>query len=165
MGITFNANEVFEMAEQIERNAEKFYKQASQNAAGKEIKQMLLGLADMEHDHLEIFQEMRKELSGREKGSTVFDPDNEATMYLQSMADMRSYEGRISPTQELTGKESTGQIINIAINSEKESVVFYSGIRQSVSEKAGKDKIEKIIAEELKHLRVLLDERRKIKQS
>jgi len=162
MGITFNADEVFEMAEQIERNAEKFYRQASGHAAGKNIKKTLLSLADMEHKHIETFQEMRKELSGREKGSTVFDPDNEATMYLQSMADMRSYEGRISPTQQLTGNESTEQILNIAINSEKESVVFYSGIRNSVSAKAGKDKVEKIIAEELNHLRVLLDERQKL---
>ena len=33
MGITFNANEVFEMAEEIERNGAKFYRQAAEKAS------------------------------------------------------------------------------------------------------------------------------------
>jgi len=156
MGITFNADEIFEMAEEIERNGARFYRQAAENSSDKQTKQMLLALAAMEDDHLDTFEKMRKELSGQEKGWTTFDPDNQSALYLQTMADARGYEGKITPEKELTGKETPKEIIEIAVNSENESVVFYLGLKELVPAKAGRDKIEKIIMEEINHITVLL---------
>jgi rubrerythrin len=45
MSYGFNAEEIFMMAEQIERNGAKFYREAAQNVSGPEPKQILLGLA------------------------------------------------------------------------------------------------------------------------
>ena len=101
---------------------------------------------------------MRKELSGWEKEELLFDPDNQSAKYLQAMGDARGYEGKIAPTQELTGNETTKEIFEIALNSEKESVLFYLGLKGLVSERAGKDKVEAIILEELNHITVLLNE-------
>ena len=156
MGITFNANEIFEMAEEIERNGAKFYRQAAENTPDKETKQMLLDMAVMEDGHLKTFEEMRKQLSGQEKGWTVFDPDNQSVMYLQAMADARGYEGKIAPTKELTGNESPKEILEIALNSEKESVFLYFGFKELVPPKAGRDKVVAIIKEELSHITTLL---------
>ncbi len=156
MGITFNANEIFEMAEEIERNGAKFYRRASANSPDEETKQMLLDMATMEDGHLKTFQEMREELSGREKEAMVFDPDNLSVLYLQAMADARGYEGKITPAKELTGSETPKEIIEIALNSEKESVVFYFGLKGLVPVKAGRDKVEAIIVEELGHITTLL---------
>jgi rubrerythrin len=156
MGITFNANEIFEMAEEIERNGAKFYRRAAANSPDKETKQMLLDMATMEDGHLKTFQEMREELSGREKEPMVFDPDNQSVLYLQAMTDARGYEGKITPTKELTGSETPKEIIEIALNSEKESVVFYFGLKGLVPVKAGRDKVEAIIIEELAHITTLL---------
>ena len=155
MAISFNADEIFEMAEQIERNGTMFYRKAAENASDKQTKKMLLDMAVMEAEHLEIFQRMRKELSGREKETMVFDPENEATMYLQVMADSRGSEGKKSPTQELAGSETIKEILQIAVNAEKDSVVFYTSLKGCVSERAGKDKIENIIKQELGHLTTL----------
>ena len=160
MPITFNANEIFEMAEEIERNGAKFYRQAAQNTSDKQTKQMLLDMADMEDGHLATFQEMREQLSGQEKSWTVFDPDNQSVLYLQAMADTRGYEGKITPTKELTGSETPKEILETALNSEKESVVFYFGLRSLVPVKAGKDKVEAIINEELGHITILLKQLR-----
>lgn len=156
MGITFNANEIFEMAEEIERNGVKFYRRASANSPDEETKQMLLDMAVMEDEHLKTFQQMREELSGREKEAMVFDPDNLSALYLQAMADARGYEGKITPAKELTGSETPKEIIEIALNSEKESVVFYFGLKGLVPVKAGRDKVEAIIVEELGHITTLL---------
>ena len=128
MGITFNANEIFEMAEEMERNGAKFYRKAAENASDKETKQMLLDMADMEDGHLKTFEKMREQLSGQEKGWTVFDPDNQSVLYLQAMADARGYEGKITPMKELTGSETPREILETALNSEKESVFFYFGV-------------------------------------
>jgi len=156
MGITFNADEIFEMAEEFERNGAKFYRRAAANSPDKETKQMLLDMATMEDGHLKTFQEMREELSGREKEPMVFDPDNLSALYLQAMADARGYEGKITPAKELTGDETPKEIIEIALNSEKESVVFYFGLKGLVPVKAGRDKVEAIIIEELDHITTLL---------
>jgi rubrerythrin len=157
MAIKFNANEILEMAGEIERNAARFYRQAADNSSDNQTKQMLLDLADMEDGHLKTFAEMREQLKGEEAGWTVFDPDNLSVMYLQAMADARGYEGRITPTKELTGTETPKEILEIALNSEKESVFFYFGLKGLVPARAGGDKIEAIIKEELSHITTLLN--------
>jgi rubrerythrin len=163
MGITFTADEIFEMAEQIERNGAEYYREAAQNASDKDIKQMLLSMAAMEDGHLETFQQMRKELSGREKEPIVFDPDNQGAMYLQAMADARGMEGRMSPTKKLTGNESTKEVLDIAVNSEKDSVVFYLNLKDLVPVRAGREKVEQVIMEELSHITSLLKKLKTLK--
>ena len=163
MGITFNAEEIFEMVEEIERNGAKFYRRAAANTTDKQTKQMLLDMATMEDGHLKTFQKIREQLSGQEKGWTIFDPDNQSALYLQAMADSRGYEGKITPSKELTGNEKPREILEIALNSENESVVFYLSLKELVSVKAGRDKIEAIIMEELSHITTLLKQLRALK--
>ncbi len=155
MTITFNADEIFEMAEEIERSGAGFYRQAAENTENKKTKKMLLDMAAMEDGHLHIFEQMRKQLGPNEKAQTVFDPDNESVLYLQTMADAHGYEGRISPTEKLTGKETIDEILKTAIDAEKNSVVFYVGLKDLVPARAGKDKVEAIIKEEMGHIALL----------
>ncbi len=155
MNIRFNVDEIFEMAEEIERNGAKFYRKAAKNTSDDKIKTMLLGLAAMEDGHELTFITMRKELSADDKEPTVYDPDNQAALYLQMMADSYGGEGKKSPTEELTGKESIKEILNIALNSEKDSVVFYMNMRGFIESKEGKGKVKAIIDEEISHINLL----------
>jgi len=151
MSMAFNADEIFEMAEQIERNGARFYREVAARAPDRKMKEMFLNLASMEDGHLRTFQEMRQGLSDQEKGGTTFDPDNEAALYLQAMADTKGFEGMKSPTQKLTGKESMEELFEIAIEAEKNSVLFYVGLKGMVASQAGRDKVENIIREEVGH--------------
>jgi len=151
MSMAFNADEVFEMAEEIERNGAKFYREVAAIASDRQMKEMFLSLAAMEDGHLRTFQQMRQGLSDQEKGGTTFDPDNEAALYLQAMADTKGFEGMKSPTQKLTGKESMQELFEVAIEAEKNSVLFYVGLKAMVSTRAGRDKVEAIIREEVGH--------------
>ena len=152
MGITFNADEVFEMAEEIERNGAKFYREAAEKTSDADIKKMLLDLAAMEDGHEKTFVEMRKELSAAEKEVTTFDPDNEVAMYLQTLADFHGTEGKVSPTEKLSGQESMSEVLKIALQAEKNSIAFYVGIKDLVPGKSGKEKIQSIIIEEMAHV-------------
>jgi len=152
MGVTFNADEVFEMAEQIERNGATFYRQAAEKVADQGMKDMFLSMASMEDGHLQTFQQMRRELGGQEKEPTSFDPYNEATLYLQTMADSKGSEGMKSPTEMLTGEESPKELLEIAIGAEKNSVLFYVGLKDLVAAQAGRDKVDGVIREEVKHV-------------
>lgn len=155
MSITFNADEIFEIAENIERDAAEFYRQATKSTTDKKVKQMFLDLAKMEDKHMVTFQEMRKELGAEEKEKTTFDPDDEAAMYLQTMAEGHGWEGKKSLAENLTGKEDLEDILKIALNAEHNSVAFYSGLKELVPPRAGRDKVEAIIKEELGHIAIL----------
>jgi rubrerythrin len=52
----------------------------------------------------------------------------------------------------LTGQESLQEILRIAIDLEKKSILHYLGLREMVPPRLGKDKIDAIISEERKHI-------------
>ena len=70
--INFDADEIFEMAEQIEHNGAKFYRKAAEPIAGGN-RDLLLRLAVMEDEHERTFAGMRGEMSDAEKAP--FTPD------------------------------------------------------------------------------------------
>lgn len=155
MTIAFNADEVFEMAEEIERNAARFYREAAQKAPDQNSKTLLLDLGAMEEGHEKTFAQMRKELSALEKEPMTYDPDNQVAQYLRTMADFHGTEGKVSPTEKLTGQESMEEVLKIALQAEKNSIAFYVGIKDLVPGKSGKDKIHDIIIEEMAHVSTL----------
>jgi len=149
MSIDFNADEVFEIAEQIERNGANFYRRAAENIDEPENKKFLLDLAIMEDEHEQTFKQMRSELSSDEKVMTTFDPDGESEAYLKSLADTRVfYEKDIDTT-------SLREIYKTAITAEKDSIVFYLGMKEVVPDHLGKDKLDGIIKEEMGHIKLL----------
>ena len=151
MPITFNADEVFEMAEQIERNGATFYRETGAKSTDQQVKNMFLRLAAMEDSHLQTFQQMRKTLGDQEKGGTTFDPEGEASLYLQALADDRGFEGMKGRNVKLTGKESTRELLEIAINAERNSILYYVGLKEMVPTDTGREKVETIIREEVGH--------------
>ena len=150
MPMPFNVDEIFEMAEQIERNGAKFYRAAAKKipAAG----QTLLELASMEDEHLKTFAAMRAQLSAKEREPLVFDPDGQAQVYLQVMANEHVFDIKTDAAEQLTVGETAWDILRTAIGFEKDSIVFYTGLKECVSRKAGKEKVEAIIAEEMGHI-------------
>ncbi len=152
MSYEFNAEEIFTMAEQIERNGAKFYREAAENVSGSEAKELLLGLAGMEDEHEKTFQIMRSQLTQKEKEVTVFDPAGEAAQYLQALADTRVF------FEKAIDLSSMEEILKAAIVAEKDSIAFYLGMKDVVSEKHGKQRIEAIIQEEMHHIRILSKE-------
>ena len=95
--IKFNADEIFEMAEQIELIGAKFYRKAAQQSSDAKAEGILSKLAEMEDHHREIFAAMRRQLSGVETKPTTFDPNGEAALYLQAFVDGRVFSRDADP--------------------------------------------------------------------
>jgi rubrerythrin len=150
--ITFNADEVFEMAEQIERNGAGFYRKAAGLAPGKTASALLLDLAKDEDEHEETFAQMRSQLSAAERAETNFDPEGEGALYLHAMVQGRIFNFKAVPADKLTGAESLQDILRIAIELEKDSILFYYTLRKMVPEEAGKARIHDIIDQEVGHI-------------
>ncbi|MBU3916247.1 ferritin family protein [bacterium] len=153
----FNAKEIFEMAETIEKNGYEFYRKAANDAKDPEIKQFLLELAEMEVGHEKMFLSLKSKLSGKEKEEVVFDPYEETEAYLEALANTRVFfEKKINT-------KSAEDVFKAAIEAEKDSIIFYLGIRDMVPEELGKDKVEKIIKEEMKHVQIISNQLLKLK--
>lgn len=148
----FNADDMFEIAEQLERNGAKFYRDAAQAAVEEQDRSLLQQLAEMEDEHEKIFAGMRAELSAREKSPTVFDPDNEAALYLRALADTKVFYDKQIDTSSMEA------ILKDAITAEKDSIVFYLGMREAIPGDLGRERLDAIIKEEMGHIRLLSKE-------
>lgn len=151
MGATFNGDEIFEMAEQIERNGAAFYRKAAGQAKDPEIRTLFTHLAVMEETHLRLFGQMRARYAQDRGANRQFDPDNEAMQYLQTLASRQGWEGKASPLRELSGTEPLEQVLWKALAAEKDSVVFYTGMKDLVGP-ADRIPLDEIIREELVHV-------------
>jgi rubrerythrin len=158
----FNANDIFEIAIQIEKNGALFYRKAAEKVSNNTQKNFLLELASMEDDHEKTFAELQKKLKDSENLSTAFDPDDENAAYLKALADMRVFADKELP-QDNVKQDNFKQIIISAIQAEKDSIVFYLGMKAMVPEKMGKARLNDIIKEEMGHIKVLVRKLSEIK--
>ncbi len=154
----FNADDIFQIAQQLERNGAAFYRQAAESVQDEEAKQFLLKLAAMEDDHEKTFQQMREELTAGEKQATVFDPQNESVAYLKALADTRVFFEKNIDTSSMEA------ILKDAITAEKDSIVFYLGMKEAVPQEKGKSRLDDIIKEEMGHIRLLSGELARLKK-
>lgn len=152
MSISFNAIEVFEIAERIERNSVKFYRGAAEALSDQDLSVILLSLAEFEKEHEETFADMRKQISNKEWDLITFDPEDEMTLYLRTIADSHIFDLKKDPGEQLKDKETAEDILKYAIEAEKNSIIFYLGLKNFVPAKAGKDKVDEIIKEEMEHI-------------
>lgn len=148
----FNADDIFELAIQLESNGAKFYRTAANAVTDDNARGLLLRLAAMEDNHQNIFSQMRSQLSESEKAATVFDPQGEGVGYLKALADTRVFfEKKIDIS-------SLEAILKDAITAEKDSIVFYLGMREAVPERQGLRRLDEVIKEEMGHIQLLSKE-------
>jgi len=152
MSSPFNPSEILEMAEQIERNGARFYRRAAEGTVDSRNRQLLVHLAAIEDEHEKTFASMRANLTDAEQETTVFDPEGQAALYLRAMADGHVFDVKADPAKLLTGKETMEDILQKAMGMEKDSIVFYLGMKELVPERLGKGKVDAIIKEEMNHL-------------
>jgi rubrerythrin len=165
MGITFNADEVFAIAERIEENGAAFYRRAAELHGSTEGADtaLLLRLAAMEDQHQAVFASMREELPDCMREVTASDPYMEAELYLHAVGNSHGGEGAPEAADALTGKETAEEIIRTAIGLEQKSIAFYVGLRDMVPPKLGQGKVDAIIAEEKDHVTILTAELRAVR--
>jgi rubrerythrin len=156
MTVTFNAFEVFEIAEQIERNGTDFYIRAAELFDDSKISDMFINLAKWEKQHEETFARMKEQLSeqGYQKNNSKSD---DLLPEPRVMAGMAVFGIRSKPAEELRGRQEKTDIIRRAVDKEKDSIVFYHGLKEFVPAESDKEKIDDIIQEEMKHI-VILDQ-------
>ncbi|MFH1022747.1 MAG: ferritin family protein [Planctomycetota bacterium] len=155
MAYLFNADEIFLIAEQIERNGVQFYGEAARRFPPSRV--LFLQLAQMEENHLKRFQELHKEVTEREAEALAADPDQSAAQYLQAAAGGKVFNMAQGPAVLFQTITTARGVIEKAISLEKDSIVFYLAVKEMVAKASGRDRIDVIIREEMGHITALTD--------
>lgn len=152
----FNAEEVFSIALQLERNGQVFYTRAAEGATDPQARTLFLELARWEGEHEKTFAAMLASFARDPAEMLLLDPEAEEGKYLQAFAQGRIFDLRTGPEDLL---EACGgkldMILRAAVSVEKESVVFYTAIRGVCRREEDRESIAGIVEEEMRHVRFL----------
>jgi len=154
MSFSFTAEEIFKIAIQIERDGKLFYQRAAALFDGG-IKRTFLGLAEMEETHETFFTRLKELLFKSDTESVNFDPARESGSYLTALARTKIFDLDQSAEETWPANSSIDDILKLAIQSEKESIVYYIGLKEVVRDELTKLKIDEIVKEEMKHITLL----------
>ncbi|MCM8764309.1 MAG: ferritin family protein [Candidatus Omnitrophica bacterium] len=146
-----NEDELFKVAMNIENQGIEFYENAFKKAAIEKAADIFRFLHNEEKRHYEIFKKMDLEIK-----QVKFRPeeiDEEISLYLRSLVDSGIFE-KILPKEQWQGIDDK-QALNIGIQVEKTSILFYSGIKEITEVLSSQPALDKIIKEEKNHLIVL----------
>ena len=154
MDTQINADYVLQMAERIEHNGADFYRMAAGYVRSTGTAQLLLQLAAAEAQHEQTFAAMRHRLAGQQ-GSPELDPKSDTWTYLKGLLGGKFFDVHTSPADLLRDKDSPQDILLTAIGLEKETVVFYEGVKSVVREE-DRSVVEAVLREEMGHIAQLL---------
>ncbi len=151
----FNAGEVFQVAVEIEKNGLDFYEKAHQAVSDPEIEQLFLALARDEVEHRRQFEALLSGLPAEFKRPTVSDPDNEIDLYIRDLADQHIFSTGEELKGRLAGIRTIEDALKLALQFEKDSVIFFLGMQEATCEGKARDVVAQIVREELQHVRKL----------
>ena len=158
----FNANEIFQIAIDIEGNGGRFYEKAMEVIDDPDVKELLAFLAQEEGEHLKKFTELKAQLPQAAIEDTIWDPEHEMNRYLQMMADMHVFSSDFDVEEELSRVKNPEDVLKLGIKFEKDSIIFFLTMQDATEEKKGRELIGQLINEEKKHLSKLSLELRKL---
>lgn len=158
----FNANEIFQIAIEIEGNGKRFYEKAIDLVDDADVKELLAFLAQEEAEHLKRFTELKAQLPKEATEDTIWDPEHEMNRYLQMMADMHVFRSDFDVEEKLSQVKKSEDVLQIGIQFEKDSIIFFLTMQDATEGEKGREFIGQLVNEEKKHLSKLSMELRKL---
>ena len=158
MSISFSGSELINIAIGIERRGIVFYDimtSSTKNAVARDVFQYL---ANMERQHIQIFQSMLEEADKYQFPETYA---SEYTVYLQALVDSAVFTDDLVTSEMAAKADSDIEAMELAIGAEKDSMLFYYEMKEIMPQRA-QPTVNKIIAEEKSHLRQLSELKKKL---
>ncbi len=150
----FTASEALEMAMEIEKSGEVFYKAVATQATDPGVKELFEELAAQEQKHYLVFQKMTGHKMDVSSLPAVGVEHDEYQAYLQVALDNALFAG---PDKALAAakkaQDKTGAL-RAALGFEKDTLLFFYDLRDMVGE-ADRGSLDRIIREEKAHMQRL----------
>jgi len=157
--IGFQLDDVLDLAIQMETNGAEFYELAARSASNTATRLLLNGLAAMEREHGAAFIAMKERLAG---GAGHADPEADAAVssFLAAWLKGDVFDRDTRAASAVARSGTFAAILGVAVQMEKDSVTFYSGLRQYIADDEAEKVLDRIIREELRHVADLDSARR-----
>ena len=152
MSKAFTVAEIFDVAIHIERRGAVFYEKAAKQVTKPALRRTLLTMAKAEEGHMQRFADLRKTFVDVEGAGKRFEPDDAINHYLQSFAMKGVFNLKQDAAHALAEQPGMRDILQFAIERERDSIMFYTGIREAIPKKTDRKWVEVIIYEEMAHL-------------
>lgn len=161
MSILFSGSELLEVALGIERNGAAFYQALADKTKNKDAKAIYDYLAGEEKKHLNTFQSMLDSLGKYQPAESY---PGEYMLYLKSLIDSAVFTDAAAAQEKAEKASSEIEALDIGIQAEKDSILFYVEMQNLVSPPDGKV-VSTIIDEERDHLRQLSQLKHRVQES
>ena len=147
----FSIQDIVDIAVQIEQNAERFYRQAADEAASAALQSLLVYLADQEVEHGEWLAKLKPAAA-----AATADPRLEqmARNLLQAAVGDQRFALADTDMARLRGIEA---LLALAIEFEEDTILFYKLLQPFIADPVDLEGLQAIIAEEERHCRLLRD--------
>lgn len=137
------------MAIQIEQNGEAVYRKAVAKVSDPKLVSLLEWMADEEVKHAEWFASLKQEFELHFKKPLVQEISRD---FLKDL--MGGQEFSLEDT-DFTKVEQVNELLNVFIEFEKDTILFYEILQPLVQDKDTHTQLQKIIAEERRHIELL----------
>lgn len=152
MNHVFNDLEGLRIAAEMERRGEAFYRSAARVSKSREAIELLNALAEDERVHLAEFNRLYEEAAQRQD---VYDPySDEANAYLTAVAADIVFPGGLMALRH-DGFDSPQAVLNHAIASEKDSILFYTELAERSADPKSAQTFHEIARQERAHMQRL----------
>ena len=157
MSYLLEVKEILEFAVYIEQRGYEFYVGAMKKFSEPWATELFQYLADEEFKHEEFFKKLLQE-SGGVKGESR-DPEYQA--YMREFCKAHSLADREATTAKLAKASGLGEVLDMAMGFEKDSIIFFSELKEIYS-KGNYAAVDKVIHEEMGHLRKIFQMKREL---
>ena len=147
----FNAVDIFKIAETIEGDGVKFYNEAAKLFAGEDVSKIFADLAEWELQHKKVFAEMREKITQQHPKL------GPGTKEYKAVAALSTFSLWAEPYRQLINVDNRQDVVRQALRKEKDTIVFYVGLKDFVAENKDKEIINDIIKEEMRHISILTE--------
>ncbi len=153
----FTADEIFQIAMEMEETGQVFYEVLAAGAANDRVAGLCRRLSEAEKRHYLAFEQMRKDLAVRPADRPL---TWEETVFAQEMLN-EAVVPNPRKAREVAAAGSLLQVLDLAIKMERDSIAFYGHLIPLVAEAEAKA-VQEIIKEEEKHEKELLDAKKSL---
>lgn len=151
MANIFAGSEVIELGIQIEKNGKDFYQILAQNSKSNDAKKVFEFLAGEEEKHIIVFQKLLDKVQKYEPPQIY---SQEYFEYMNLLASEYVFTQKDKGQDAARSVNNDKEAVDLGIKFEKDSILFYEGMKKLVMEYDRKA-IDELILQEQSHLRQL----------
>lgn len=142
----FSAIEIIDLAIKLEKNGEAVYRGAIEKVSSPELAPFLEWVADEEVKHADWFAQLKINLETKNENPFV------AEMSRELFDEMLGDKNFSLKDIDFSSIDKIDDLVEIFIEFEKDSIIFYEVLKPFVEDPAARDYLEKIVEEEKQHI-------------